>query len=684
VTTSSLDRPPIDNKTLQQGDAPVAESHSADGAAAKSSDVDPIRKAVEDGAAVSTGLWISYIFTLFYIAIAAGAVSHIDLLLESPVKLPFLGIELPLLAFFFLAPLLFLVAHAYTLVHFVMLGKKATLFHAALYAQYPRDAPTPAERERNHEIRESIRRQLPSNIFVQVLAGARDVRHSGFGFLLRIIAWVTLVFAPVALLFELQVQFLPFHHLLLTWEHRVALLLDMALIWWLWRKIFDRNGDAAAAGHRREMPVTIVGGVLSALVVWLSCSLATIPGEWQTFTAYRPLHAMLFHGFPNPSTHRPSSPFSNILVLPYLNVYDILKVDDPQKTDWREHLLSLRGRDLRGAIFDEAIMERIDAQSVQLQGASLNFVRMQASKLDEAKLQGADFSTAQLQGASLLRAQMQGAKLDGAGLQGAKVEVASLVGADLSNAQLQGANFRNSDLRGADFTLATLRGTSFANLPGDVTKLQGATFDQATLDTVNLNGALLWRASFAGTSSANILGTPVWTSRADWGPQSYAELRDSLSAVPRDQRIAALQRIEGIACAAPPRTPVCIVPSPLPPEVRGWSDDIKRATVDRATYQKALADIYRDIICSGDRNSLAIFRSLVHLGMPQAAGGVPRPMGFLDTGGEAQPLAEYVMSDKCPMSSQLTLGDKAALLDVEKFSAQLVSNLKAGSPTPAK
>ena len=41
-----------------------------------------------------------------YLAIAAGAVTHADLFLERTVKLPFLNIELPLLAFFFLAPIL--------------------------------------------------------------------------------------------------------------------------------------------------------------------------------------------------------------------------------------------------------------------------------------------------------------------------------------------------------------------------------------------------------------------------------------------------------------------------------------------------------------------------------------------------------------------------------------------------
>ena len=48
-------------------------------------------------------------------------------LFENPVKLPFLNIELPLLAFF-LAPILFLIVHAYTLVHLVMLTDKAKRF----------------------------------------------------------------------------------------------------------------------------------------------------------------------------------------------------------------------------------------------------------------------------------------------------------------------------------------------------------------------------------------------------------------------------------------------------------------------------------------------------------------------------------------------------------------------------
>ena len=142
--------------------------------AKKADDLEAIKKAVDDAAAVGGGLWLSYLFVLFYLAVAAGAVTHADLFFEKPVKLPFLGVELPLVAFFFLAPLIFLVVHAYTLVHLVMLTDKAKRFYQVLHTQIGDDESAPeAERMRRAAVRDGLQRQLPSNIFVQFLAGPR-------------------------------------------------------------------------------------------------------------------------------------------------------------------------------------------------------------------------------------------------------------------------------------------------------------------------------------------------------------------------------------------------------------------------------------------------------------------------------------------------------------------------------
>ena len=111
-----------------QPPAPATPARELPKIAEKADDLEAIKKAVDDAAAVGGGLWLSYLFVLFYLAVAAGAVTHADLFFENPVKLPFLNIELPLLAFFFLAPILFLIVHAYTLVHLVMLTDKARRF----------------------------------------------------------------------------------------------------------------------------------------------------------------------------------------------------------------------------------------------------------------------------------------------------------------------------------------------------------------------------------------------------------------------------------------------------------------------------------------------------------------------------------------------------------------------------
>jgi hypothetical protein len=204
--------------------------------AARAKDLGALRDAVVDAAGVGTGLWLSYLFALFYFAIAAGAVTHSDLLLEKPVKLPFLNVELPLKAFFVLGPLVFLIIHTYVLLHFVLLAGKIGAFHAELQGQVHGD-----------DRRAQLRRQLPSNIFVQSLAGPRDVREGTVGPLLWLIIGISLVAGPIALLLLFQLQFLPYHSEWITNWQRVALVVDLILLWVLWPSIARRNRPSRAA-----------------------------------------------------------------------------------------------------------------------------------------------------------------------------------------------------------------------------------------------------------------------------------------------------------------------------------------------------------------------------------------------------------------------------------------------------
>ena len=474
--------------------------------AAKADDLEAIKKAVDDAASVGGGLWLSYLFVLFYLAVAAGAVTHADLFLENPVKLPFLNIELPLLTFFFLAPILFLIVHAYTLVHLVMLTEKAKRFHQALYE---------AGRNVDAAARESLQWQLPSNIFIQFLVGPPGIRGGAFGVALRAIAWITLVIAPVLLL-TMQLQFLPFHSPFITWTQRVALIVDLLLLGWLWRKVL--SGRELGGPFRASWAWPVLGFALGLALVLFSAAVATFPGEPQQdfiagcsgCTLAGLLRDRIFQSPVDPTSRRRRLPFSNTLVLTGFNIFESLGIDDPDKAKWRDYIFRARGRDLKGARFDFASLPRVDFTGADLQGASLDDAQLDRVSFDAAQLRGASLERAQLKAASLKFAQLQGtrlgsaqlmsASLDSGELQGASLDVAQLQGASLDHAKLPGASLFGAQLQGASFVDAQLQGASLVGA-----QLQGASLTQAglqatSLDGTELEGAWLGGAQLQGAS----------------------------------------------------------------------------------------------------------------------------------------------------------------------------------------
>jgi uncharacterized protein YjbI with pentapeptide repeats len=573
--------------------------------AAKADDLEAIRKAVEDAAAVSGGLWLSYLFVLLYIAIAAGAVTHVDLLLENPVKLPFLNVELPLKAFFFLAPLLFLITHAYTLAHLVLLADKAKRFHVQLREQIKAqgDEPESDDNKKAAGIRAGLRRQLPSNIFVQFLAGPDDIRESWFGVLLKAIAWTSLVIGPVLLLLLLQIQFLPYHYGPITWTHRLALLADLLLIWWLWRKILSGRSDFRRWRRWTSWAAPALGIVASFAALVFSWAVTTFPGEWQedhlpsfsvipaqwtwkeaprdeSSSANRiSAHEWLFAGDVDDITRRRKSFFSSTLVLPGFNIYEALKTDDPKKVEWKEHSIDLRGRHLEGVVFDGANLPTADLSGAHLERASLFGARLQGASLNGARLQGANIFWAQLQGASLQQAQLQGTSLMFTQLQGASLHEAQLQGAFLAIVQLGGATLNRAQLQGAYLVMVQLWGASLVRAQLQGAWLQGSTLWGASLENAQLQGAMLdsdlsavdmskafvRRAFGYPANTGGILASDmIWRAeyfddkhfddgkpRSDpWTQEKYQALRQAMErdVPPGRERTEALRRIEVLDC----------------------------------------------------------------------------------------------------------------------------------------
>ena len=523
--------------------------------AKKAADPDALRSSVVDAASVSGGLWISYLGVLVYLLIAIGSVTHKDLLLESPIMLPLVSVNVPVTGFFWLGPALLLIVHVYVLLHFVMLAGKIEAYDNALVAPGSGLKP-PAET--------TLRGQLPANIFVQFLAGPPDVRDGATGMFAWLIALISLVIGPILLLLFFELQFLPYHNELITWWQRVAVWIDLGLLWVFWPKIALRTADAAPGSQTRRYhffgafqtvgTIQNVGtkGIMWALTVGsvpLLLLIATFPGEkleqvvqdWVETPAralipkqvWIPVRVWLVGGAPNELTRRPVSLFSNRLVLPGFDAIDHVKLDTEAKIAAATATLSLRGRDLRGAVLSHASLRKVDFAGAHLEGAVLDHADLREAYLGcasnediertgEARqrsgekqnetcthLEGAELSEAQLQGDNLFDAYLQGADLAFAHLQGANLNGAVLnrnppphdleeSKANAGGVQLQGANLEGTELQGADLKHAYLVGASLlgANLKG--AELIGARLQGADLVGAELEGADLANAQLQG------------------------------------------------------------------------------------------------------------------------------------------------------------------------------------------
>jgi hypothetical protein len=424
-------------------------------------DLGELQKALNEAAGKASVLWTTFVSFQLYLAIAFGSVTHRDLFLETPIKLPLLNVDLPLVGFFVVAPMVLVLFHFYVFLQLLGLATKAKDYNTLLASE----APVASDRQ-------YLRQRLDAFPILQFLAGPRDQRTGFRGFSLGLMAWITLVGTPILILLQGQVTFLPYHREWIVWLQRVVALIDIAMIWYFWIHLRSEDDSILRRGPNKVW--MYIGGAVSFCVIIFSVCLATFPGEWldehlpdfYVPTTWRPhwsekddwtsLYALLFKGAVDEVSGRPRSVFSSRLVLTDQSFVD------PDKLDKVDVSHSFRGRDLRQAVLNGADLRKAD-----FTGAMLNGARLERAKLGKALfgcartgretegygpggsipagctwLQGASLE-AHLQGASLDKAQLQGASLIGAELQGARLSGAQLQGASLDKAQLQGAGLVN-------------------------------------------------------------------------------------------------------------------------------------------------------------------------------------------------------------------------------------------------
>jgi hypothetical protein len=330
--------------------------------------VDELQKGINDSAGKTSLLWTTFVSFELYLAIAFGSVRHRDLFLETPIKLPLLNVDLPLVGFFIVAPALLVIFHFYVFLQLLALSAKASDYNALLRTKAPVEAD-----------RQYMRQRLDPFLILQFLAGPSKQRGGMNGFWLRLIAWITLVGAPILVLLQAQITFLPYHQESVVWLHRFAIFVDVVIIWYYWNRI--RNDDDPIVKWMSDTAWKCVGAFLSLLIVLLSVWITTFPGEWaeENFPPHLSdksrwsLHQFLFAGERESVSGWPSSLFSNHLILTNVSFIDLDKID--KVTISR----SFRGRDLR-----QAVLNGVDLRKSDLRGANLRGAKLIAADLRDA------------------------------------------------------------------------------------------------------------------------------------------------------------------------------------------------------------------------------------------------------------------------------------------------------------
>jgi uncharacterized protein YjbI with pentapeptide repeats len=491
-------------------------------------EIDALLMALNRSAERMQTLWFSFLALTLYFIITALTTTHRMLLLEEAQALPIINLKVPLLPFYVIAPIFYLVLHFYVLMMLVLLARSAAVFDDAL----TRTLPATSDREQ-------FRMRAENALFLQLLIGARPEREGFNSKLLALIALITLAAAPVVTLIVIQMQFLPYHHFVITWLHRMLVGVDVMLVLLLWRGYRLRQGRVLPhglfKGWQMRRPYWLwhasvsVMGITAAL--WLSLYEGRWAGEPWLDPAVGEERRLLV---PRLFADRLSLPNETIVGEALLLekqkeaasgggnrqvptrdfrgrnfAYADFSSSDlrgvtfaPDAQNGRASVLrgaNLSGAQMQNANLNSAQIKKANLTYAQMQGASIMNAQMQGGRLVDAKMQGANLLGAQMQGAILYGAQMQGATLDGTQMQGASLWRAQMQGADLWHAQMQGATLHGAQMQGAllyrvqmqgaDLTGAKMQGADiiYAEMQGAMlfdVQMQGA-----LLDTVNMQGA---------------------------------------------------------------------------------------------------------------------------------------------------------------------------------------------------
>src|ERR1700704_3261280 len=127
--------------------------------------------------------WLIFLAIMTYLVIAVAGVTHETLLLDTPVQLPILQVNIPLKQFFQFAPIVLVLFHLGIVAQLVLLARETLEFDHAIRM-------LESSERRNHP----LRLELHNFFFVQAAAGPQ--RSAVMSTFLHIMSWLTIVILP--------------------------------------------------------------------------------------------------------------------------------------------------------------------------------------------------------------------------------------------------------------------------------------------------------------------------------------------------------------------------------------------------------------------------------------------------------------------------------------------------------
>lgn len=467
--------------------------------------LDRLRHSADDGARSFRNAYISYLAVALYIFVTILSTTNELLLRAGEVSMPIINVGVPVVIFYVVVPWVLLILHLNLLVQ--------GMFYASKVQNYVSDLKDHQRQERGLLFPAPIGHLLTNS---DSRPGTRE--------LLATIVVITLVALPLILLIYAQVRFLPYQNEAISHMHRLIVIIDLSLLWWLWPRITDPAAKwldwwrgvsfGTNLGNvrysRRLMSNTnrLIAACGSLACLLFIFGFANITGG--AIDRLLPLSTLRnsldrFYHFPNRTFVReePSS--------------EVLAAFIARETEWESGLAerggyawrkfarqldlserSFRNSQISSAYFYEARLQRTDFSGSNLwntdfravtmfdsylQGAFMNLASFQQANLQRTRFHGASMLQIRLEGTQMQKAELLGVKLMNGRLDGADLPEASLVGSNLSGAHFRGALLRGADLRGADLTGAQLQGADLRQA-----KIGGADLSGANLTLTDLRG----------------------------------------------------------------------------------------------------------------------------------------------------------------------------------------------------